>query len=174
MRKIPLFTGLRRSQHGAVHFYSMVTAMFGIFSTAGSACSNQHAGAVRRLLVVLFMASSVMANQAVPAAGRAASPGQMFQMALEAQSVRDYGTMLSLLREAGGQGHLQAQEMLGMVLLVGPQLYGDAVQSDRCEATAWLRMAAAQGSIVGRQQLTFVGRVLQDAAARAACERARQ
>nr|WP_269759370.1 sel1 repeat family protein [Variovorax sp. E3] len=48
---------------------------------------------------------------------------QRFQMALEAQSDRDYRTMLDMLRQAANEGHAQAQEMLGMVLLTGPTLY---------------------------------------------------
>ena len=35
-----------------------------------------------------------------------------------------------------------------MALLVGPTLYGAAVNADRCEALDWLRRAAAQGSVI--------------------------
>src|SRR5689334_15876234 len=42
---------------------------------------------------------------------------QRFQLALEAQADRDYRAMLVQLRQAATEGHAEAQEMLGMVLL---------------------------------------------------------
>src|SRR5690606_27249649 len=97
---------------------------------------------------------SVLANSTI-------SPGQTFQLALEAQTTGDYDRMLALLRSAGNAGHLGAQEMLGMALLVGPTLYGDAVPADRCEAGQWIHRALAQGSDVARHQWSFLGRVRQ-------------
>lgn len=89
------------------------------------------------------------------------SPGQTFQLALEAQTAGHYEQMLTLLRSAGEADHLAAQEMLGMALLVGPTLYGDAVKADRCEAGQWIGRALAQGSEVARYQWAFLGRVRQ-------------
>ena len=47
--------------------------------------------------------------------------------------------------EIAGAGHLPAQEMLGVVLLGGPSLYGQKIATDPCEARYWLRQAAANG-----------------------------
>ena len=94
---------------------------------------------------------------------------QRFQMALEAQSDRDYRTMLDMLRQAANEGHAQAQEMLGMVLLTGPTLYGSAVQADRCEASTWMHRAAAQGSESARAQLVLSEPVAQRAGGTNAC-----
>lgn len=87
------------------------------------------------------------------------SPGQKFQLALEAQTAGQYDEMMALLRSAGEGDHIGAQEMLGMVLLVGPTLYGNAVQADRCEAAKWLIRALSQGSEVARNQWRFLARL---------------
>jgi TPR repeat protein len=84
---------------------------------------------------------------------------QRFQMALEAQADRDYRGMLELLRQAAEEGNAEAQEMLGMVLLSGPTLYGPAVQADRCEAREWMHRAAVQGSETAKVQLAFLNRL---------------
>jgi len=122
---------------------------------------------------VPLLACAVLAVQPLCAARAqqhaAASPAQQFQMALEAQSVRDYPAMLGLLRQAGQAGYLPAQEMLGMVLLAGGTLYGEAVPADRCEAGQWLRRAAAQGSETARSQWRFLQRLRQAPAGEDIC-----
>lgn len=95
---------------------------------------------------------------------------QRFQLALEAQTARDYRTMLEQLRRAAGEGSAEAQEMLGMVLLTGPTLYGPAIQADRCEARGWMLRAASQGSNTAKAQLTFLNRLRQSPGGRSACE----
>lgn len=95
---------------------------------------------------------------------------QRFQMALEAQSDRDYAGMLELLRQAATEGNAEAQEMLGMVLLTGPTLYGRAVKADRCEARQWMRRAALQGSETAKVQLAFLNRLRAAPAGGIACE----
>lgn len=95
---------------------------------------------------------------------------QRFQLALEAQTARDYRTMLEQLRRAAGEGSAEAQEMLGMVLLTGPTLYGPAIQADRCEARGWMLRAASQGSDTAKTQLTFLNRLRQSPGGRSACE----
>ena len=125
-----------------------------------------------RGLAVLLLGAAAWSAQ--PGAARAqpplsASPAQQFQMALEAQSVRDYPAMLSLLRQAGEAGYLPAQEMLGLVLLAGGTVYGDAVPADRCEAGQWLRRAAAQGSEDARRQWRFLQRLRQAPAGEDVC-----
>ena len=94
---------------------------------------------------------------------------QRFQLALEAQAARDYRAMLQHLRDAATHGHAQAQEMLGMVLMTGPALYGTAVKADRCEAGEWMRRAAVQGSETAKVQLTFLNRLRSSPDGRRAC-----
>lgn len=95
---------------------------------------------------------------------------QRFQLALEAQTARDYRTMLERLREAATQGDAEAQEMLGMVLLTGPVLYGQSVRADRCEARQWMRQAAMQGSETAKVQLTFLNRLRNSPGGVKACD----
>ncbi|MBT2335491.1 sel1 repeat family protein [Variovorax paradoxus] len=95
---------------------------------------------------------------------------QRFQLALEAQSARDYRSMLEQLRQAAAEDSAAAQEMLAMVLLAGPTLYGSAVEADRCEARRWMLRAASQGSDTARVQLTFLNRLRQSPAGRNACD----
>jgi hypothetical protein len=59
---------------------------------------------------------------------------QNFQVAMEAQTGRNYPAMLKHLRSSAEAGNLDAQEMLGLVLIVGPNLYGNSVKVNRCEA----------------------------------------
>jgi len=114
----------------------------------------------------------------VAALSAARSPGtdvvlhadQRFQLALEAQAARDYPTMLQELRQAALEDNAEAQEMLGMVLLAGPALYGAAIKADRCEARRWMLRAASQGSDTARVQLTFLNRLRQSPAGRNVCE----
>lgn len=103
-------------------------------------------------------------------AGAEPQAEQRFQMALEAQTERDYRAMLEALRQAADEGHAEAQEMLGMVLLAGPTLYGTAVQADRCEARQWMRRAAVQGSETARMQLTLLNRLRAAPGGRNLCE----
>lgn len=95
----------------------------------------------------------------VPAAQGAAaserdgiSAEQVYQLALEARSVRDYDAMLALLRQAAQADELAAQELLASVLLAGPALYGNALQADACEAAYWIGRASAAGSQVALHQ----------------------
>ncbi|WP_395316875.1 sel1 repeat family protein [Variovorax sp. UC74_104] len=94
---------------------------------------------------------------------------QRFQLALEAQAARDYRAMLDHLRQAAVEGHAEAQEMLGMVLMTGPALYGTAVKADRCEAGEWMRRAAVQGSETAKVQLTFLNRLRTAPGGKLAC-----
>lgn len=122
------------------------------------------AGSKLQWCACLLLASVALAAQA--AAGTvgvdiAITPEQRYQMALEAQAAREYRSMMSLLRQSAEAGNMQAQEMLGVALLVGPTLYGAAVKADRCEAGAWLRRAVAQGSEAGKYPLDFLNRLRQ-------------
>lgn len=125
-----------------------------------------------RLRVVL---SGVLMLAAAISAARPSGAGidlqaeQRFQLALEAQAARDYRAMLQHLRDAATDGHAEAQEMLGMVLMTGPALYGSAVKADRCEAGEWMRRAAVQGSETAKVQLTFLNRLRSSPDGRRAC-----
>lgn len=94
---------------------------------------------------------------------------QRFQLALEAQTARDYAPMLALLRQAARDGEAQAQETLAWVLLAGPTLYGTVVKTDRCEAVHWLRQAVAKGSQTARSQLDFLNRLRNAPSGKMAC-----
>jgi len=115
------------------------------------------------ICAMAFAATASAAPLVVP------TPEQSFQLGLEAQSARDYRAMLNLLRDAAAQGNVEAQEMLGMVLLVGPALYGPTVKANRCEAGLWLRKAVAQGSEVGKVQLDFLNRLRQSPSGQDVC-----
>lgn len=97
------------------------------------------------------------------------SPEQVYQMALEAQTERDYPAMLQLLREAADAGEVRAQEMLASVLTAGSSLYGNAIAADLCEARRWAASAAAQGSEVGRHQRRLLSSLRDPAAEPARC-----
>jgi TPR repeat protein len=116
----------------------------------------------------LCLAAALSAAQP-PDAGVVLHAEQRFQLALEAQAARDYRAMLEQLRQAAAEDHAEAQEMLGMVLLAGPTLYGAAIRADRCEARQWLLRAAAQGRETARVQLAFLNRLRQSPAGRNAC-----
>ncbi|VCU69781.1 hypothetical protein PIGHUM_01846 [Pigmentiphaga humi] len=111
-------------------------------------------GAACLRLVPWLFAAAVLAPaaSAAPPLSEIATSEQFYQMALEARSERNYGAMLTLLRQAATRGELEAQEMLASVLLAGPALYGAGVKADPCEATHWARLAAEQGSETGRHQ----------------------
>ena len=130
-------------------------------------------GRARRYLCLMLLGCAGMvthASAAAPEPGAAITPEQNFQLALEAQTAREYRKMMFHLRQAAEAGNVEAQEMLGMALLVGPTLYGSAVKAGRCEAATWMRRAAAQGSDVGKHQLTFLNRLRQAPSGKDVCQ----
>ncbi|UVH59049.1 sel1 repeat family protein [Variovorax paradoxus] len=118
---------------------------------------------------VLLLVAAISAAHPSSNAGVELQAEQRFQLALEAQAARDYRSMLEELRQAATEGHAEAQEMLGMVLMTGPALYGTAVKADRCEAGMWMRRAAVQGSETAKVQLTFLNRLRASPAGKNAC-----
>jgi TPR repeat protein len=118
---------------------------------------------------VLLLAAALSAAHPSSNAGVELQSEQRFQLALEAQAARDYRSMLEELRQAATEGHAEAQEMLGMVLMTGPALYGTAVKADRCEAGMWMRRAAVQGSETAKVQLTFLNRLRASPAGKNTC-----
>jgi hypothetical protein len=57
-----------------------------------------------------------------------------------------YAEALALFEERGLEGDVQAQELVGMMHLVGPALYGEQVAADPACAARWFRAAALNGS----------------------------
>jgi TPR repeat protein len=85
---------------------------------------------------------------------RAASvDGPNAGMRHEAGPRQQYREAIEEHRRAAEQGNRAAQEILGLMCLCGPQIYGDAVERDLGEAHRWLWLAAAQGSLVARHLL---------------------
>ncbi len=124
------------------------------------------------LCVVLALARGIGLMGDVHAATPAAplhSPEQVYQMALEARTERDYPAMLTHLREAANAGDMRAQELLASTLIAGPALYGDAVQANPCEANMWSQRAAEQGSTVARHQLVLLNGLRGNAQALESC-----
>lgn len=104
-----------------------------------------------------------------PALWSTLTSDQVFQLALEARTERDYPAMLTLLRQAGNDGHLQAQETLSSVLLSGANLYGNAIAANPCEAEQWAQRAALQGSAVARHLKTVMNGMRDLSQGREAC-----
>ena len=130
--------------------------------------SAGHAGLPSSLLQLLRLATLALALlPGLPATAQAPAPAvvsaqMQYSLAAEAATMRDYPSMVQLLRASAEGGYLPAQELLGVVLLNGPSLYGLAVPRDFCGAFKWLARAAAQGSAVGRLHVTLMHRARRD------------
>jgi TPR repeat protein len=57
-----------------------------------------------------------------------------------------FAEALALYEERGLEGDVQSQELVGMMHLVGPALYGEQVAADPACAARWFRAAALNGS----------------------------
>lgn len=112
---------------------------------------------IARPWVLLLLAALAGGAGGMPAATNLSNE-QLFELALEAQSHREYERMLARLDDAARSGHRGAQELLGLVLLQGPELFGPQVPRDLCTARRWLSEAALQGSEVGRLQRDLMNR----------------
>lgn len=75
---------------------------------------------------------------------------ETFDRALEAYEQSNYLVARQLLERAAASDHALAQEMLGMMYLYGPALYGDRLQQDRARALHWLAQAAGNGREVAK------------------------
>ncbi|MGZ9031208.1 MAG: tetratricopeptide repeat protein [Burkholderiaceae bacterium] len=92
-------------------------------------------------LKMSLMAAAFVATSAASAA------------ALDAESAYDSGRFaeaLALFEERGLEGDVQAQELVGMMHLVGPALFGNNVAADPARAANWFRAAALNGSAKGQ------------------------
>lgn len=61
-----------------------------------------------------------------------------------------YAEALALFEERGLEGDVRAQEVVGMMYLFGPALFGNDVTADPARAANWLRAAALNGSASGQ------------------------
>ena len=87
-----------------------------------------------------------------------------------------YGEAFGEFFSAAIRDHAQAQEIVGMMVLLGPDIYGPQVRHDKVEAQFWLDLASAHGRPVAAYVLCMMRRaeVRQFAvrrAAEAACAR---
>lgn len=57
-----------------------------------------------------------------------------------------FSEALALFEERGLEGDVQAQELVGMMYLLGPALFGNDVAADLARAANWFRAAALNGS----------------------------
>jgi len=57
-----------------------------------------------------------------------------------------FSEALALFEERGLEGDVQAQELVGMMYLLGPALFSNDVAADLARAANWLRAAALNGS----------------------------
>ncbi len=74
---------------------------------------------------------------------------ETFDAGMEAYQSCHYADALTLLTLAAHRGHRRAQEVAGLMNLLGASLYGSAVGTDRGAAMRWLQRAASQGSELG-------------------------
>lgn len=97
---------------------------------------------LKRLCAVLLLAG-------VGAA--AAAPGDdAYERALDEYNAGHYREATTALREAAQAGHGEAAHMLGTMLIIGRQLYGDQVASDTAEGLRWLHASASAGNGTAR------------------------
>jgi TPR repeat protein len=61
-----------------------------------------------------------------------------------------FSEALALFEERGLEGDVQAQELVGMMYLFGPALFGNDVTADPARAANWFRAAALNGSAKGQ------------------------
>jgi TPR repeat protein len=89
--------------------------------------------------VLLLLAAALT----IPAAALASGD---LERAIEAYECSHYAESVQLLRLAAEDGNLRAQEMLGLMYLYGPTIYGAQVPRDLDQALHWLQRAASAGS----------------------------
>ncbi len=95
---------------------------------------------------------------ALPAPAWAASDVEAADVAYETQH---YSEALALYERAAAAGDRRAQEIAGLMLFCGENLYGEAVPRDKARAAQWLAKAAAQGSAMARDLLRSLQEVAQ-------------
>jgi len=61
-----------------------------------------------------------------------------------------FADALALFEERGLEGDVRAQELVGMMHLLGPNLFGKGVAADPARSATWFRAAALNGSATGQ------------------------
>lgn len=74
------------------------------------------------------------------------------EIAHQAYHWGEYERSLTLYEQLAAQGHAEAAERAGYMLMQGPGVYGPRVPRDAARATAWLEQAA----VAGRPHALFV------------------
>jgi TPR repeat protein len=124
----------------------------------GSKPGNFPARRIHPFLCACAAAALLVWSAQAGAADPVPTAQQIYHLALEAQSARDYRGMARLLRSAAERGDGEAQVLLGMMLLQDRAAYGNAFRPDVCEARGWFHRAADQGNETGRVLATFLHR----------------
>ncbi len=84
-----------------------------------------------------------------------------------------YGDAFGEFFSAAIRDHAQAQEIVGMMYLLGPEIYGPQVRHDKVEAQFWLEQASARDRPVAGYVLCMIRRTdLRQFAVRRAAEAA--
>jgi TPR repeat protein len=86
-----------------------------------------------------------------------------YTLALYAYDACRWQEAMALLERGADAGDARAQEMLGMMHLAGPALYGADVPQDADAGVRWLERAAAQGSEAARVVVRARMRIAQSA-----------
>ena len=99
-------------------------------------------------LIATICAALVFAID-LPAQATEVPAEEVFEAGMEAYQRCQYGDALTLLTLAAHRGHRRAQEVAGLMNLLGASLYGSALGTDRGAAMRWFLRAANQGSELG-------------------------
>ena len=94
----------------------------------------------------LIAVACAAAALAISVPAQASSGEDEFQAGMEAYQSCQYADALTSLTLAAHLGHRRAQEIAGLMNLLGASLYGSAVWTDRSAAMRWFGRAAMQGS----------------------------
>ena len=73
-----------------------------------------------------------------------------FELGLSQYAAGRYGEAFGNLFWAAIRDHARAQEIVGLMYLLGPRVYGPSVRSDRTEAQFWLTEAGKRGRAATR------------------------
>lgn len=107
----------------------------------------------------VIMAAMMILFGSISTARAQATPEQKYQFARESELVGEFPAMAEFLRQSAEAGFMPAQELLGIVLLVGDSLYGDDVPRNPCSAMTYFGRAAAQGSAIARTHYALLVRL---------------
>lgn len=78
-----------------------------------------------------------------------------------AYETQHYSEALALFERAAAAGDMRAQEVAGLMLFYGGDLYGETVPRDMARAVHWLSKAAAQGSAMAERLLVRLNQMAQ-------------